>query len=152
MGHLCCRHRHGVQGTRGRWEGGLLLAVCPPRRHALRLLPGAEGRRRFHRDGGAQPPPRGGPPLRLEGQLGVRGEHGDGRLLQRLPGQSVLAVLRQAGQPVHHHLPLRRVGEVQPGAAGHGRDGGELHADLAFCGPEDTGEIYRERKIPVKFV
>jgi hypothetical protein len=49
-------------------------------------------------------------------------------------------VLCKAGEPVPDHLPVRRVGEVQPGAPGHGRHRCKLHADTSLCRPEDTGQ------------
>jgi hypothetical protein len=50
-------------------------------------------------------------------------------------------VLCEAGEPVPDHLPVRRVGEVQPGAPGHGRHRRKLHPDPALGRPEDTGQM-----------
>ena len=36
---------------------------------------------------------------------------------------------------------IRRVGEVQPGAAGHGRHRGQLHLHPQNRGPENTGTV-----------
>jgi hypothetical protein len=49
-------------------------------------------------------------------------------------------VLCEAGEPVPDHLPVRRVGEVQPGAPGHGRHRRKLHPDPALSRPEDSGQ------------
>ena len=37
---LCPRYCHGVQGPRGCWQGGLLLAVCSSSSHIICVLPG----------------------------------------------------------------------------------------------------------------
>jgi hypothetical protein len=50
-------------------------------------------------------------------------------------------VLCKAGEPVPDHLPVRRVGEVQPRAPGHGRHRRKLHPDPALSRPEDSGQI-----------
>ena len=43
----------------------------------------------------------------MESVLRVRGGERKGRVLQRVPGQPVLQVLGQAGQPLPHHFQVR---------------------------------------------
>jgi hypothetical protein len=56
-------------------------------------------------------------------------------------------VLCKAGEPVPDHLPVRRVGEVQPGAPGHGRHRSKLHADTSLSRPENTGQIPTQKSL-----